>query len=60
MFRVNAQTSTLIHSDDTLEKLEAALTPLGSLQLIESTNVDSIVAGLGRNLYFPPATGKQY
>lgn len=60
MFSVKAQPSTLIRSDDTLDKLEAAVTPLGSLQLIETNNVDSIMAGLGRNVYFPPATGKRY
>lgn len=58
MFSVKAQPSILIRSDDTLDKLEGVLTPLGSVQLIETNNVDSIVAGLGRNVYFPPATGK--
>jgi len=59
MFSINAQPSTFINSDDhTLNKLEMVITPLGSLQLIETTIVDDIIAGIGRNIYFPPKTGK--
>jgi len=56
MFNINAQPSTLIHIDDTFDKLETVITPLGSLQLIETDSVDNIIAGLGRNVYFPPET----
>ncbi|KAL5239658.1 hypothetical protein ACI65C_007068 [Semiaphis heraclei] len=57
MFSINAQPSTFINSDDhTLNKLEMVITPLGSLQLIETTSVDDIIAGIGRNIYFPPNT----
>lgn len=58
MFIINAKPSTLIHSDDTLNKLETVITPLGSIQLIETNSVEIIIAGLGRNIYFPPKTGK--
>jgi len=59
MFSISAHPSTFINSDDhTLNKLEMVLTPLGSLQLIETTSVDDIIAGIGRNIYFPPNTGK--
>lgn len=58
MFKINAQQSTFINQDDTLSKLESIAMPLGSLQLIETNNVDKIVAGLSRNVYFPPNTGK--
>lgn len=42
--------------DDTLNKLENVVTSLGSLQLIETNHIDTIKAGLGRNVYFPPGT----
>lgn len=59
MFNISAQPSTFINSDDhTLNELEMVITPLGSLQLIETTNVDDIIVGIGRNIYFPPNTGK--
>lgn len=58
MFSINAQPSTLINVDDTLDKLETVITPLGSLQLIETNSVDKIIAGLGRNVYFPPDISK--
>jgi len=59
MFKINALPSTLIDSTDTLNKLETIVTPLGSLQLIETDNVsNTIIAGLGRNVYFPPGTSK--
>jgi len=59
MFSISARPSTFINSDDiTLNKLEMVITPLGSLQLIETTSVDDITAGIGRNIYFPPNTSK--
>lgn len=59
MFSISAQPSTYIHSDNiALNKLEMVITPLGSLQLIETTSVNDIIAGIGRNIYFPPNTGK--
>lgn len=58
MFRVNAQPSTYINQDNTLNTLESINPSLGSLQLIETKNVDYIIAGLGRNVYFPPNTSK--
>lgn len=60
MFKINAQKSTLIDGDGDLNKLETVITPLGSLHLIETVSVNRITAGLGRNLYFPPNTGKHY
>lgn len=54
MFSINAQPSTFINMDNTLDKLETVLTPLGSLHLIETNSVDNIMAGVGRNVYFPP------
>lgn len=60
MFNINAQPSTFISVDDTLNKLESVVTPLGSLQLIETNDVDKIVAGLGRNVYFPPNTSNPF
>jgi len=56
IFNINAQPFSLILMDDTLNKLENIVTPLGSLQLIETNHVDTIKAGLGRNVYFPPGT----
>lgn len=56
MFNINAQPSTLINSDRTLNELEMVITPLGSLQLIETNSVDDIIVGIGRNIYFPPNT----
>jgi hypothetical protein len=58
MFSINAQPSTLVNSDQTLNELETVITPLGSLQLIETNSVDDIIVGIGRNIYFPPNTGK--
>jgi len=58
MFKINAQHSTLINSDRTLNELEMVITPLGTLQLIETNSVDDIIVGIGRNIYFPPNTGK--
>lgn len=58
MFSINAQPSTLVNKDDTLDKLETVKTPMGSLQLIETDYVDKIIAGLGRNVYFPSDTSK--
>lgn len=60
MFKINAHPSSYLNGDDTLNKLETVLTPLGSLQLIETDKVDYIIAGLGRNVYFPPNTSKSY
>ncbi|XP_001945270.2 GPI transamidase component PIG-S [Acyrthosiphon pisum] len=60
MFSISAHPSTFINSDDhTLNKLEMVITPLGSLQLVETTSVDDIIAGIGRNIYFPPNTDIQ-
>lgn len=57
MFKINALPSTLIDTADTLNKLETIVSPLGSLQLIETDSVNNkIVAGLGRNVYFAPDT----
>ncbi|XP_026807179.1 GPI transamidase component PIG-S isoform X2 [Rhopalosiphum maidis] len=56
MFSINAQPSTLVNSDQTLNELEMGITPLGSLQLIETNSVDDIIVGIGRNIYFPPNT----
>lgn len=58
MFNINAQPSTLIDTVDIINRLESVITPLGSLQLIETDSVDNIIAGLGRNVYFPPNTSK--
>lgn len=58
MFSINAQPSTFVNEDDTLNKLETIETPVGSLQLIETNSVDKIIAGLGRNVYFPSDTSK--
>lgn len=61
VFKINAVPSTLIHTVDTLSKLETVVTPLGSLQLIETDSVDNtIVAGLGRNVYFPTGTSEYF
>ncbi|XP_050439968.1 GPI transamidase component PIG-S-like [Adelges cooleyi] len=56
MFEINAERSTLVKKSDSLNQLEAITTPLGSLHLIETDNVDDILVGLGRNVYFPPDT----
>lgn len=59
MFNINAQPSTINNLDDTLDKLENIVkTSSGSLYLIETNNVDNIIAGLNRNVYFPPNTSK--
>lgn len=54
MFNINAQPSTFISMDNTLDNLETVSMPLGSLQLIETNSVDNIMAGVARNMYFPP------
>lgn len=54
MFNINAQHSILVCKEDTLNELETFTTSLGSLQLIETNSVDNVLAGLGRNIYFPP------
>lgn len=57
IFNVNCKPSAFIVADNTLDKLETIVTPIGSLQLIETDSVDKITAGLRRNVYFPPNTG---
>lgn len=58
MFNVNAQPSALTDTIDIINILESVVTPLGSLQLIETGSVNNIIAGLGRNIYFPLNTSK--
>ncbi|XP_050525843.1 GPI transamidase component PIG-S isoform X2 [Daktulosphaira vitifoliae] len=56
IFAIKAQKSSLVSKIDDFKQLETILSSVGSLHLIETNLVDSIIVGIGRNIYFPPNT----